>query len=90
MLDCFFFEKFCLHNALGDFESISWDCTKLSICQSIDCEQIFDVTFEPPPPPPYWKILRTPLVRTGHSSEKSSDKKSCLEHLFGALLIHYK
>ena len=63
MLNCFVFEKSYLHYALCDFDSILLHCTKLFICQSIDCEQIFYVTFEPPPPPPpYWKILRTPLV----------------------------
>ena len=50
MLNCFLFEKFCLYYALSDFDSILLHCTKLFIRQSIDCEQIFDVTFEPPPP----------------------------------------
>ena len=49
MLVCFLFEKFNLHYALYDFDSILLDCPKLFICQSKDREQIFDVTFEPPP-----------------------------------------
>ena len=49
MLNCFFFEKFYSHYALCDFDSILLHCTKLFICQSIDREQIFDVTFEKPP-----------------------------------------
>ena len=57
-LNCYVFEKFYLHYALCDFDSILWHCTKLFICQSIDREQIFDVTFEPPP---HLIILRTPL-----------------------------
>ena len=59
MLNCFLFEKFYLHYALFDFDSILLLCTMLFIRQSIDREQIFDVTFETPPP--HWKILRTPL-----------------------------
>ena len=58
MLNCFLFEKFYLHYALCDFDSILLHCTKLFIRQSIDREQIFDVTFWPP----HWKILRTPLL----------------------------
>ena len=46
MLNCFLFEKFYLHYALCDFDSILLHCTKLFICQSINREQIFDVTFE--------------------------------------------
>ena len=49
MLNCFLVEKFYLHYALCDFDSILLHCTKLFIRQSIDREQIFDVTFEPPP-----------------------------------------
>ena len=49
MLNCFLFEKFYLHYALCDFDSILLHCTKLFIRQSIDREQIFDVTFENPP-----------------------------------------
>ena len=49
MLNCLMFEKFYLHCALCDFYSILLHCTKLFIRQSIDREQIFDVTFEPPP-----------------------------------------
>ena len=51
----FLLEKFYLHYALCDFESILIHCTKLFSRQSIDCEQIFDVTFQPPPPPPIEK-----------------------------------
>ena len=40
MLNCFFFEKFYLHYALCDFDSILWHCTKLLIRQSIDRGQI--------------------------------------------------
>ena len=50
MLNCFFFEKFFLY-ALCDFDSILLHYAKLFIRQSIDSEQIFDVTFDPPPPP---------------------------------------
>ena len=49
MFNCFLFEKFYLHNALCDFDSILRHCTKLFIRQSINREQIFDVTFETPP-----------------------------------------
>ena len=49
MLNCFLVKKFYLHYALCDFDSILLCCTKLFIRQSIDREQIFDVTFEPPP-----------------------------------------
>ena len=49
MLHCFLFEKFYLHYALCDFDSILLHCTKLFIRQSIDREQIFDVTFETTP-----------------------------------------
>ena len=48
MLNCFLFEKFYLHYAPCDFDSMLWYCTKLFICQSIDGEQIFDVIFENP------------------------------------------
>ena len=48
MLNCFLFEKFYLHYALCDFDSILCHCTKLFIRQSIDREQIFDVTFQNP------------------------------------------
>ena len=50
MLNCFLFEKFCLRYALCDFDSILLHYVKLFIRQSIDREQIFDVTFENPPP----------------------------------------
>ena len=49
MLNCFLFEKFYLHYALCDFDSILLYYAKLFIRQSIDREQIFDVTFENPP-----------------------------------------
>ena len=61
MLNCIWFEKIYLHYALWDFDSIFLHCTKLFIRQSIDREQIFDVTFETSP---NWKILRTPLATT--------------------------
>ena len=57
MLNWFWVEKFSLQYALCDFNSILLHCTKLFIRLSVDREQIFDVTFEPP----YWKILRAPL-----------------------------
>ena len=47
--NCFLFEKFYLHYALCDFGSILLHCSKLFIRQSIDREQIFDVTFQNPP-----------------------------------------
>ena len=50
MLNCFLFEKFYLLYALCDFDSILLHYAKLFIRQSIDREQIFDVTFETPPP----------------------------------------
>ena len=49
MLNCFLFEKFYLHYTLCDFDSILLHYGKLFIRQSIDHEQIFDVTFENPP-----------------------------------------
>ena len=49
MLNCFLVEKFYLHYAVCDFDSILLHCTKLFIRQSIDREQIFDVFFETPP-----------------------------------------
>ena len=49
MLNCFLFEKFYLHCALCDFDSILLHYAKLFIRQSIDREQIFDVTFGNPP-----------------------------------------
>ena len=49
-LNCFLVEKFYLHYAECDFDSILLHCIKLFICQSIDREKNFDVTFEPPPP----------------------------------------
>ena len=59
MLNCFLFEKFYLHYALCDYDSNLLHCTKLFIRQSIDREQIFDVTFQPPPP------LKNPAYATG-------------------------
>ena len=49
MLDCFLFKKFYLHYALRVFDSILLHYAKLFIRQSIDREQIFDVTCENPP-----------------------------------------
>ena len=46
-VNCFLFKKFYLNYALCDFDSIPGHCTRLYIRQSIDREQIFDVTFEP-------------------------------------------
>ena len=46
MFNCFLFEKFYLHHALGNFDSILWLYTTLFIHQSIDRQQMFDVTFE--------------------------------------------
>ena len=48
MLNWFLFEKFYLDYTLCNFDFMLWHCTKLFIRQSIDREQIFDVTFEPP------------------------------------------
>ena len=48
-INCFLFEKFYLHYELSDFDSILLHCNKLFIRQSIDREQIFDVTFQNPP-----------------------------------------
>ena len=48
MLNCLLFEKFYLHYALCDFDSILLHYAKLFIRQSINSEQIFDVTFENP------------------------------------------
>ena len=58
MLNCFLVEKFYLHYAVCDFDSILLHCTKLFIRQSIDREQIFDVFFETPP-------LKNPAYATG-------------------------
>ena len=49
MLNRFLVEKFYLHYAVCDFDSILLHCTKLFIRQSIDREKMFDVTFENPP-----------------------------------------
>ena len=59
MLNCFLFEKFYLHYALCDFDSILLHYAKLSIRQSIDREKNFDVTFQTPPP------LKNPAYATG-------------------------
>ena len=61
MLNCIWFEKIYLHYALWDFDSILLHCTKLFIRQSIDREQIFDVTFETP-------LLKNPSYATGYNS----------------------
>ena len=62
ILNCFLFEKFYLHYALCDFDSILLYYAKLFIRQSIDREQIFDVTFENPPP------LKNPAYATGYTA----------------------
>ena len=49
MLNCLLFEKFDLHYALCQLDSILLHYAKLFIRQSINREQIFDVTFETPP-----------------------------------------
>ena len=49
VLSCFLFEKCYLHYALCDFDSIVLHYTELFIRQSVDREQIFDVTFQTPP-----------------------------------------
>ena len=49
MLNCLLFEKFDLNYALCHFDSILLHYAKLFVRQSIDREQIFDVTFENPP-----------------------------------------
>ena len=67
IFNCFLFEKFYLHYALCDFDSILLHYAKLFIRQSIDHEQIFDVTFENPS---HWKILRTPLAQIGTDALK--------------------
>ena len=59
MLNCFLFEKFYLHYALCGFDSISLHYAKLFIRQSIDPEEIFDVTFETSPSP-----LKNPAYAT--------------------------
>ena len=41
MLNCFLFEKFYLHYAVRDFDSIFWHSTKLFICQSIDANKFW-------------------------------------------------
>ena len=71
MLNCFLFEKFYLHYALCNFDSILLHCTELFIRKSINREQIFDVTFDPPP---HWKILRTPLSASALQKKRSSQK----------------
>ena len=48
MPNCFLFEKFYLHYPLCDFDSILLHCTTLFIRQSINREQIFDVTLNLP------------------------------------------
>ena len=65
MFNCFLFEKFYLHYAQCDFDSIMLHCTKLFIRQSINREQIFDVTFEPPPlkNPAYATVQHQPHSR---------------------------
>ena len=66
MLDCFLVEKLYLHYALCNFDSILLHCTKLFIRQSIDHEQIFEVTFETSPP------LKNPAYSTDWHISKGS------------------
>ena len=64
----FLFEKFYLHYALCDFDSILLHYAKLFIRQSIDREKIFDVTFQTPPPPlknPAYATVSTEELNTG-------------------------
>ena len=79
MLDCFWDEKFCLHYALCDFDSILLHCTKLFIRHSIDRKQILDVTFENP-------LLKNPANATDlehyctvHMYSRARTKKSFAE-----------
>ena len=58
VLNCFLFEKFYLRYALCYFDSILLHCTKLIIPQSIDREQILNVTFQTP-------LLKNPAYATG-------------------------
>ena len=60
MPNCLLFEKFDLHYALCHFDSILLHYAKLFIRQSIDREQIFDVTFETHLPP-----LKNPAYALG-------------------------
>ena len=62
MPNCFLFEEFSLHYALCDFDSILLHCITLFICQSIDREQNFDVTFANP------LSLKNPAYATGYDS----------------------
>ena len=81
MLNCFLFEKFYLHYTLCDFDSILLHYAKLFIRQSIDHEQIFDVTFENPP---HWKILRTPLDAIARTYREK--RLVCAVSAYGRLL----
>ena len=65
MLNRFLVEKFYLHYAVCDFDSILLHCTKLFIRQSIDREKIFDVTFENPP------ALKNPAYATECCSQNN-------------------
>ena len=49
MLNCFLIEKFYLHYALCDFDSILWHCTKLFMRQRVDFEKKFWCHFWTPP-----------------------------------------
>ena len=64
ILNCFLVEKFYLHYAVCDFDSILLHCTKLFIRQSIDSEKIFGVTFETPPlkNPAYATVTDTTIL----------------------------
>ena len=70
MLNCFWVEKFYLHYALCDFDSILLHCTKLFISQSIDREKNFDVTFETPSLKNHaYATVRTHLLHLMHQLE---------------------
>ena len=49
MINCFLVEKFYLHYALCDFDSILLHCTKLFIYQSIDRKKFLTSLLKPPP-----------------------------------------
>ena len=82
VLNCFLFEKFYLHYALYDFDSIVLHCTELFIRQSVDREQIFDVTFQPPPPPPIEKSCVRHWLRTHGDSSTTPWKLRCELKIF--------
>ena len=77
MLNCFLFEKFYLHYAPCDFDSILLHYAKLFIRQSIDREQISDVTFEKPP-------LKNPAYATGLEALRPKTSKCVLKDVVEA------